>query len=57
LWVKLFMGFFYDLCSATETKVPARAKALVPTNLSIAIPEGTYALVGNLSLSFVLFKC
>nr|POF06811.1 deoxyuridine 5'-triphosphate nucleotidohydrolase [Quercus suber] len=31
--------------SATETKVPARGKALVPTNLSIAIPEGTYACV------------
>ncbi|KAJ0025575.1 hypothetical protein Pint_08938 [Pistacia integerrima] len=31
--------------SATETKVPARGKALVPTDLSIAIPEGTYARV------------
>ncbi|GMY28442.1 deoxyuridine 5'-triphosphate nucleotidohydrolase-like [Fagus crenata] len=35
----------YDLSSATETKVPARGKALVPTDLSIAIPEGTYARV------------
>ncbi|KAE8100220.1 hypothetical protein FH972_018144 [Carpinus fangiana] len=33
----------YDLSSATETKVPARGKALVPTDLSIAIPKGTYA--------------
>ncbi|KAF5468464.1 hypothetical protein F2P56_012613 [Juglans regia] len=33
----------YDLSSATEVKVPARGKALVPTDLSIAIPEGTYA--------------
>ncbi|KAE8123973.1 hypothetical protein FH972_018886 [Carpinus fangiana] len=35
----------YDLSSATETKVPARGKALVPTHLSIAIPEGTYARI------------
>ena len=41
------------MCSATETKVPARGKALVPTDLSIAIPEGTYARVGNFSLSCV----
>lgn len=31
--------------SAIETIVPARGKALVPTDLSIAIPEGTYARV------------
>ncbi|KAI3439635.1 Deoxyuridine 5'-triphosphate nucleotidohydrolase (dUTPase) [Psidium guajava] len=35
----------YDLSSAAETKVPARGKALVPTDLSIAIPEGTYARI------------
>ncbi|KAK9271076.1 hypothetical protein L1049_026665 [Liquidambar formosana] len=35
----------YDLSSAKETKVPARGKALVPTDLSIAIPEGTYARI------------
>ncbi|KAB1220575.1 Deoxyuridine 5'-triphosphate nucleotidohydrolase [Morella rubra] len=35
----------YDLCSAAEVKVPARGKAMVPTDLSIAIPEGTYARV------------
>ncbi|XP_009365599.1 deoxyuridine 5'-triphosphate nucleotidohydrolase [Pyrus x bretschneideri] len=35
----------YDLSSATETKVPARGKALVPTDLSIAVPEGTYARI------------
>ncbi|OVA04039.1 DeoxyUTP pyrophosphatase [Macleaya cordata] len=35
----------YDLSSATETKVPARGKALIPTDLSIAIPKGTYARV------------
>lgn len=35
----------YDLSSAVDTKVPARGKALVPTDLSIAIAEGTYARV------------
>ncbi|KAL2504107.1 Deoxyuridine 5'-triphosphate nucleotidohydrolase [Abeliophyllum distichum] len=35
----------YDLSSASETKVPARGKALIPTDLSIAIPEGTYARI------------
>ncbi|XP_042519438.1 deoxyuridine 5'-triphosphate nucleotidohydrolase [Macadamia integrifolia] len=35
----------YDLSSAMETKVPVRGKALVPTDLSIAIPEGTYARI------------
>ncbi|RVW36318.1 Deoxyuridine 5'-triphosphate nucleotidohydrolase [Vitis vinifera] len=35
----------YDLSSATEAKVPARGKALVPTDLSIGIPEGTYARI------------
>ncbi|KAL1813682.1 hypothetical protein DCAR_0626047 [Daucus carota subsp. sativus] len=35
----------YDLSSAQEIKVPARGKALVPTDLSIAIPEGTYARI------------
>ncbi|XP_027333355.1 deoxyuridine 5'-triphosphate nucleotidohydrolase-like [Abrus precatorius] len=35
----------YDLSSAVETKVPARGKALVATDISISIPEGTYARV------------
>uniref|UniRef100_A0ACD5ZZ05 Uncharacterized protein n=1 Tax=Avena sativa TaxID=4498 RepID=A0ACD5ZZ05_AVESA len=35
----------YDLSSAVEATVPARGKALVATDLSIAIPEGTYARV------------
>lgn len=33
------------LCSAHDTVVPARGKALVKTDLSIAIPEGTYARI------------
>ncbi|XP_027092821.2 deoxyuridine 5'-triphosphate nucleotidohydrolase-like [Coffea arabica] len=35
----------YDLSSAAETKVPARGKALIPTDLSIAVPQGTYARI------------
>ncbi|CAK9146355.1 unnamed protein product [Ilex paraguariensis] len=35
----------YDLSSAIETKVPARGKAMIPTDLSISIPEGTYARI------------
>ncbi|CAO2819753.1 unnamed protein product [Amaranthus hypochondriacus] len=35
----------YDLSSAVDTKVPARGKALVATDLSIAVPPGTYARV------------
>ncbi|GAQ86968.1 dUTPase [Klebsormidium nitens] len=35
----------YDLSSAYEAVVPARGQALVKTDLSIAIPDGTYARV------------
>lgn len=35
----------YDLSSAKDCIVPARGKALVPTDLSIAIPYGTYARI------------
>lgn len=38
---------FFCVVSAAEMVVPARGKALVPTDLSIAIPEGTYARVGE----------
>ncbi|KAL0031712.1 hypothetical protein WJX79_002462 [Trebouxia sp. C0005] len=35
----------YDLSSAKDCVVPARGKAVVPTDLSIAIPPNTYARV------------
>ncbi|RWR93860.1 deoxyuridine triphosphatase [Cinnamomum micranthum f. kanehirae] len=35
----------YDLFSATAVTVPAQGKALFPTDLSIGIPEGTYARI------------
>lgn len=35
----------YDLYSAVETVVPAKGKAIVPTDLSIAVPEGCYGRV------------
>jgi dUTP pyrophosphatase len=33
----------YDLYSSEDTTVPARGKAMVKTNISIAVPEGTCA--------------
>ncbi|GLJ27135.1 hypothetical protein SUGI_0532040 [Cryptomeria japonica] len=35
----------YDLSSVTTCVVSARGKRVVPTDLSIAIPEGTYAAI------------
>jgi len=35
----------YDLSSAKDVLVPARGKALCPTDLSVALPEGTYGRV------------
>ncbi len=32
-------------CSAVDTTIPARGRAVVSTDLSIAIPSGTYARV------------
>ena len=46
---------FVSVDSAAEIKVPARGKALIPTDLSIAVPEGTYARVGNIPLEIIHF--
>lgn len=35
----------YDLSSAVDVTVPARGKALAPTDLSIALPDGTYGRI------------
>ena len=35
----------YDLCSAKDSVVPARGKAIIPTDLSIAVPSGTYGRI------------
>lgn len=35
----------YDLYSAVEMVVPAKGKAVVPTDLAIAVPEGCYGRV------------
>jgi dUTP pyrophosphatase len=35
-------------CSAYDGVVPARGKALLKTDLAIAVPEGTYGRVGEL---------
>ncbi|MCL7045683.1 hypothetical protein MKW94_030119, partial [Papaver nudicaule] len=37
---------FLRVKNAAEMVVPGRGKALIPTDLSIAVPEGTYAPVG-----------
>jgi len=37
----------YDLFSAEDGEVPARGKALVKTDLAIAVPTGTYGRVGQ----------
>lgn len=49
------MLYLLDL-SAVETKVPARGKALVPTDLSIAIPDGTYARIGIISTPHIVIS-
>jgi dUTP pyrophosphatase len=43
-----------DSLSAADLVVPSRGKALVPTDLSIAIPPGHYARVGAHSRARVL---
>ncbi|KAI9492708.1 dUTPase-like protein [Zychaea mexicana] len=35
----------YDLYSAADTVIPAQGKVIVPTDLSIAVPEGCYGRV------------
>lgn len=35
----------YDLFSAIDTVIPAKGKAVVPTDISVAIPEGHYGRV------------
>ncbi len=35
----------YRHCSAEQIIVPARGKALVDTQISIAVPEGTYGRI------------
>ena len=40
----------YIICSAHDGLVPARGKALIPTDLAIVVPSGTYGRVGKLNL-------
>ncbi|KAK6924341.1 dUTPase-like [Dillenia turbinata] len=35
----------YDLSSAADVTIPARGKAMIPTDLIIELPEGTYAQI------------
>ncbi|KAK2630941.1 hypothetical protein EUGRSUZ_L03680 [Eucalyptus grandis] len=49
-----FLNVGFSVCELKTARlrreVPARGKALVPTDLSIAIPEGTCAGVANVQL-------
>ena len=38
----------FDLSSAYDIVVPARGKAIVKTDLAIAIPPNTYARIGKI---------
>jgi dUTP pyrophosphatase len=38
----------YDLFASKAGSVPARGKALIATDISIAVPEGTYGRIGKL---------
>lgn len=38
----------YDLSSAHDTSIPAHGKALVKTDLTIAVPEGCYGRIGKI---------
>lgn len=42
--------------SAADTKVPGRGKALIPTDLSIAVSPGTYARIGKPLVNFFCQK-
>lgn len=39
----------YDLYSAADVKVAAQDKAVIPTDLKVAVPHGTYGRVASLS--------
>lgn len=47
----------FDLSSAYDYVIPARGKALVKTDIAIAIPEGTYARVGKCDLASIYYIC
>jgi len=43
----------FDLSSAVDIVVPKKGKAIVKTDIAIAIPENTYARVGEFMCSFI----
>ena len=44
----------YDLFSNQELTIPAKGKAMVKTGISIAVPPGNYARIGNLMTNLFL---
>ena len=45
------MSLFLLRCSAEDVSVPGEGKALVRTDIAVAVPEGCYGRVGELLLS------
>lgn len=45
----------YDLCSAEDGVVPARGKALMKTDLAIAVPADMYGRVGETAPQIAAF--
>lgn len=45
----------FDLSSAYDVVIPRRGRAIVKTDLSIAIPPETYARIGNVLISYFTF--
>ena len=43
----LYLKTGFDLSSAVDIVVPKKGKAIVKTDIAIAIPENTYARVGE----------
>jgi dUTPase len=48
----LFCSAGFDLSSAYDITVPKKGKAIIKTDLSVAIPPETYARIGNFAIDF-----
>ena len=35
----------YDLSSAVDAVVPSKFKAIIPTDIAVSIPDGTYGII------------
>lgn len=46
----------YDLFSAVNHIIPARGKAIISTEIAIAIPEGCYGRIGTVLFFIYIFS-